>query len=32
VEAFGIHGDTPLVEELGRVVSEIERLAARGPS
>jgi len=32
VEAFRSHGVTPLVEELERVVSEIERLAARGPS
>ena len=32
VDAFRAHGRTPLLDELDRVVSEIERLAAGGPS
>jgi (p)ppGpp synthase/HD superfamily hydrolase len=32
VEAFRTHGVTPLVDELDRVVREIERLAVRDPS
>jgi (p)ppGpp synthase/HD superfamily hydrolase len=32
VEAFRSHGVTPLLEELDRVVREIERLASSGPS
>jgi hypothetical protein len=31
VEAFRSHGVTPLLEELDRVVREIERLASPGP-
>ena len=32
VDAFRAHGRTPLLDELDRVVSELERLAAGGPS
>jgi (p)ppGpp synthase/HD superfamily hydrolase len=32
VEAYGASGATPVVEELDRVVSEIEDLARRGPA